>query len=410
MENALLGYSPIWILILIVIAILICGQELFSILFAIFYQKYLYPKVKKKGYDHTYLPSCSIIFASKGISKDFESNIQCFLDQDYPDFEFIFCVEDELDEGVPIIRSLMEKHSQVKLVVAGYSKTCSQQNHNQIMGVKAVANPKVLVFADNDICPNQSWLRSLILPLSDPKVSVTTGYRWVSGIGGTFSEHVHTLLNMTMYVNMHFRAYFFEDVVWNGTTAIRKEIFDELNVGNRWSKTISNDLSLMSIMVEKKLKSVLVTECLSPSTDIFKETGEVVEWFSRQLLLLKSYSYGWWIAFGGVALLGAVVLYSILPIAIIGAIFTEKTFWELGGLPSLIFYSGEFMSAWLFGLLGPTKNHFLFIIRMPFIRFPQVLGYLKSLGPYEIIWANIHYKFAPDGKVLNVSRKLDSKL
>jgi hypothetical protein len=114
--------------------------------------------------------------------------------------------------------------------------------------------------------------------------------------------------------------------------------------------------------------------------------------------------------FGGGALVGAVILYTLLPVALLGSFFSQKTFWDLGGLPAIIFYSGEFLSALLFGLLGPTKNHFLFIIRMPFIRFPQVMGYLKSLGPFQMKWANIHYKFAPDGKVLNVSRKIDSKI
>jgi cellulose synthase/poly-beta-1,6-N-acetylglucosamine synthase-like glycosyltransferase len=401
--------SSIWINFLLFAAVVISGQEIFSALFASYYQRYIYPKLKEPKYDKNYLPRCSIIMASKGVSKYFRKNIQAFLDQDYPDFELILCVEDESDEGVPIIRSLLENYANGKLVIAGYATSSSQTNYNQIKGIESVSGSSVLVIADNDICPESSWLRSLILPLSDPKVSVTTGYRWVCGSKGSYSEHVHTLLNMTMYANMHLRAYFFGDVVWNGSAAIRKNVFEELNGAQNWGETIAADLSLMIILAKAGKKSVLVPECLSPCTDLFETTDDVVEWFSRQLLLLKSYSYCWWVAFGGGALLGAIVLYSLMPIAIIGSILTQKTFWELGGLPSLIFYLGEFLSAWLFGLLGSTKNHFLFILRMPFIRFPQILGYLKSLGPYEFTWANIHYKFAPDGKVLNVSRKLDPK-
>jgi cellulose synthase/poly-beta-1,6-N-acetylglucosamine synthase-like glycosyltransferase len=242
---AFIEHSPFWIIFLTVAAILISGQEVLSALFAYLYQKFIYPKFIKSKFDSSYLPRCSIIMATKGITKHFEKNIQAFRDQDYPDYEVIFSVEDLEDEGVPIIRSLIQNKPNCKLVVAGYAKTSSQTNKNLLKGLDNISDPSVLVFADNDICPKPTWLRSLILPLSDPQISVTTGYRWVSDINGDFCEQVHALMNMTMYVNMHLRSYIFGDVAWGGSTAIRREVFSDLNVAKIWSETISDDLSLM---------------------------------------------------------------------------------------------------------------------------------------------------------------------
>lgn len=404
MENLFFEHSPLWVIILALGAIVICGQQIISVIFVLFYQKVIYPKFKKPGYDPAYVPHCSIIIASKGIPKNFENNMRAFLNQDYPHYEVIFSVEDEADEGLPIIRSLIQNRSNAKLVIAGYAKKCSQTNYNLIKGINSANDSSVLVFADNDICPKPSWLRSLILPLSDPRISVTTGYRWACGSNGSFAEHVLVLMNMTMYSNMYLRSYTFGDVIWGGTTAMRKDLFEELNVEQRWSEAISDDLSLMIILAENRKRSLPVPECLSESTDIFDSAEEAVEWFTRQLILLKAYAFGWWLSFGGLALFGAVILYSLLPIALIGSLFTQKTFWDLGGLPSLIFYAGEFLVAWLFGLLGSTERHWLFIVRMPFIRIPQLIGYLKSIGTYQFTWAKIKYKFKRGGQVLEVLR------
>jgi len=404
MEIEFFDHFPLWTIVLAFGAIFLSGQEILSVLFTYIYQKIIYPKFKKPGYDPSYLPHCSIIIATKGISKGFEKNFQAFLDQDYPDYEVIFSVEDEADEGLPIIRSLVQTRSNARWVIAGYAKSCSQTNHNLLKAISVVNDSSVFVIADNDICPKASWLRSLVLPLSDKKISATTGYRWLCGTSGNFGEQVHTLMNMTMYSHMYLCSYLFGDIVWGGTMAIRKDVFEELHVARCWAETVSDDLSLTKILAENRKRSIFVPECLSLSNDVIDSTEEIIGWFTRQLLLLKAFFFVWWMALGGFASVGAVILYALLPVALIGSIFTEKTFWDLGGLPALIFYAGEYLAAWLFGILGPTRRHWLFIIRMPFLRFPQMIGYFKSIGTYQFTWAKIIYKFNRRGQVQQIIR------
>jgi len=396
--------TPFWIIVLFLGAVFLSGQEIISVLFTYFYQKIIYPKFKKPDYDPSYFPRCSVLIATKGIFKGFEKNMQAFLDQDYPDYEVIFSVEDEADEGLPIIRSLVQTKSNAKLVIAGYAKSCSQQNYNLLAGLETARDPEALVISVNDICPDPSWLRSLVLPLSDKKISATTGYRWLCGTRGNFGEHAHTLMNMTMYSHMYLCSYLFGDIVWGGTMAIRRDVFEELKVARSWEETISDDLSLTKILADNRKRSILVPECLLFSDDVLDSTEETIRWFTRQLLLLKGFFFGWWMVLGGFVSVGAVILYALLPVALIGSYFSEKTFWDLGGLPALIFYAGNFLTAWLYGFLGPTKKHWLFFFRSPFLRIPQLIGYFKSIGTYQFTWANIKYKFNRRGQVQQVIR------
>ena len=164
---------------LFIAAIVIAGCDILATIFTIVYQRFWYEKILRPRYTKGYAPRSSIIVPCKGIPKNFGKNLEGFLELDYQNYEVIYVAETETDPAVPLIRSIIGRHPNASLVIAGLSTACAQKNYNLVAGVKKANNPEVYVFADSDIKPGKLWLTELVLPLSSAKVAVTSGYRWL---------------------------------------------------------------------------------------------------------------------------------------------------------------------------------------------------------------------------------------
>ncbi|MDO5577388.1 MAG: glycosyltransferase family 2 protein, partial [Fibrobacter sp.] len=222
--------------ILFVIAIAFVVGDFCATIFTILYQRFWYPKAIRPKYDDKFEPSCSLIVPCKGVSKDLKKNLQTFLNMDYPNYETVFVVESESDKAVPVIREVIDG-TNAKLAIAGLSVSCAQKNQNLLAAISQTNNPDVYVFADSDIGPTGNWLRELVLPLSDEKITATSGFRWLHVKKGSMGELTHSYVNIFMYIMFCVACYFGGVGLWGGSMAIRKKDFDELGVAKKWSKT-----------------------------------------------------------------------------------------------------------------------------------------------------------------------------
>ena len=206
-SNALFWAVPAYLFVGVSVA-----WYLSTILLAALYQHVLYPRWRRRHCDPAYRPRCSLIVPCKGTPLHLRENLVAFLQQDDAPYEVIFCVEAESDPAVPVIRALMKAHRsepapgkvRVQLVVAGLASTCAQKVHNQLVALQHADAPEVLVFADSDIAPSPGWLSQLVLPLSDPSVSIASGFYWLhpqaaKGSLPTFGELAHCQMNRVMY-------------------------------------------------------------------------------------------------------------------------------------------------------------------------------------------------------------------
>ena len=391
-------------------AILVCAFAGFAVLCHWFfilctslYQHLVYPRWFRKRYDPRFLPRCSIIIPCKGVPRNARENLDAFMRLDYPEYDVILAVEDPSDPAIPLIDHLVRHNDRASLIVAGLASTCAQKNHNILAALRHVNGPQILVFADNDYAPSPQWLRELVLPLSDPTVSITTSFRWFCGQKSTVGEFAHTYINMFMYVVFTTASGLGGVGLWGGAMAIRKKDFDALDIASRWREAVVDDISLAQVAVRHRLKSVFVPSCIAHSDDLLQTFGEGVAWFTRQTLYLKAYLQRCWLAALPLAF-GVMLIYALFPLAILGALFGRFTFWEWGGGAPLIFFGGEMLAALFYTSLGPIRRLPRFVLLTPILRLGHLVSYFRTIGTRTITWSGIRYTFDKRGRVIHIER------
>ncbi len=375
-------------------------------LFAILYQRFIYKK-RRASYNPSYTPVSSIVVPCKGVPKNFGDNLRGFLQFDYPDYEVIYVTESASDAAVPEIKKILSEDKRAKFAVAGLSTRCAQKNHNMLAALReARPDSEVFVFADSDIKPGVRWLRDIVLPLQNGKVTVTTGFRWLLPVNGTIGELCHAYVNIFIYTCFCAASYLGGVGLWGGTMAIRRKDYEDLGVEKTWSRAAVDDMSLSTLALKNKRKAVVAADCITTTDDLLPTVGATVSWFERQIMYLKSYQRVLWVfpALPMALLAGWLIL--LLPYAAFAPYIMAEptTFLEQGGGASLIFILGHTAVAMLYPALGKMPFFGRFLLFQPVLRLAQMVSYFKTWTTRTITWAGIKYKLDFRGDVREIDR------
>ncbi|HEX6123876.1 MAG TPA: glycosyltransferase family 2 protein [Pyrinomonadaceae bacterium] len=229
----------------------------------------------------------------RGVDQGMLENIDALLGQDYPDYEVIFIVDEETDEATDVIEAAWrEARRQVKLVVAPKTTDSSQKVANLREGVLyAEETSEVFVFVDSDARPSRRWLRSLTAALSNQDVGVATGYRWFFSRQVTFASEMRSVWNASIVSALGPNRK--SNFCWGGSTAIRRDVFEKLNIRERWRGTFSDDFTMTRIVNEAGLDIVFVPAALVASVGSCT-AGELLEFTTRQMKITRVYAPNLW--------------------------------------------------------------------------------------------------------------------
>jgi len=381
--------------------------DFLATLVTVIYQRYWYRRVLRPKFSPEYTPRCAIIVPCKGTNKNLRSNLESFFNLDYPDYVVVFVTESTEDAAVPVIRETIKNRPDGgRYVTAGISSTCAQKNHNLLAGIVLAqqADAGVYVFADSDIKPGSAWLREIIRPLADPKIVVTTGFRWLHAEKGSVAEWTHTYANIFIYI-VFSCAFLLGGVgLWGGSMAIRREDFEKLEVAKKWSTAVVDDLSLSQIVHKKRLKGMMVSSCMAHTDELLSSVKSGIAWFERQIMFLKVYFKQLWLFLVLPVALVCFMLIVLLPAAILFSLSETKTFFGSGGGAALVFYLGELITVLLYPLLGSMPRFHRFLILQPFIRATHLASYLGTYTTNTITWSGVRYRLKFFGDVKRVER------
>jgi len=204
---------------------------------------------------------------------------------------------------------------------------------------------------DTDVRPSASWLGYLVRPLQDPDLGATTGYRWFVPVRGGVASHLRSVWNASIASALGEQTE--KNFCWGGSTAIRRETFNESKVVDYWRGTVSDDFALTRALHEGELPIKFVPQCLTAS---FEDCtfSELIEFTTRQLKITRAYAAHLWrgvligsilfvsVFFGGIALviaralMGLSMATSLVLLLIIFALGSMKSHLRLRAVAALI--------------------------------------------------------------------------
>ena len=125
----------------------------------------------------TFLPPVSVLKPLHGTEDGMEQNLETFFQQEYPEFELLFCARHDDDAGLTLARAVGRRYPHVD---ARYV-TCGEptpQFHNakvfSLAKLDSVARHELYITSDGDARVTPDYLRKMVQNLKDPKVGLAS--------------------------------------------------------------------------------------------------------------------------------------------------------------------------------------------------------------------------------------------
>ena len=237
-------------------------------------------------------PFVSVIAPSRGVENGLAENFSTLLTQDYPAYEVLFVFDRADDPAITVFNNLRKTSVAIRTIIAGPATDSGQKVHNLRQAVNEV-DPRceVFVFVDTDAHPGKFWLRQLVAPLGEEKLGATTGYRWFVPNNGGLASRLRSVWNASIASALGGNVQ--KNFCWGGSTAIRRSVFDRLNIRERWRGTVSDDFTLTSVLKEAGLPIHFTPNCLVASIGDC-EFRELLEFSTRQIKITRVYAPELW--------------------------------------------------------------------------------------------------------------------
>ncbi len=291
-----------------------------------------------------FTPFTTIIVPCRGLDNDLELNLDTLFHQDFPNYEILFVVDSTTDEAVSVIKTIINRKDtearkikpkeqynkcecekinsaplrlssencvSSKLIIAGKAENESQKVHSLREAVLHVAEKsEVFVFVDSDARPGKSWLRNLIAPLKDEKIGAATGYRWFISPKRNLASQMRAAWNASIASALGKNSA--KNFVWGGSMALRRDVFEKVEIRTRWRETLSDDFTVTRTMNAANLLIYFVPQALTASVENCS-WRELFEFTTRQMKITRVYAQNLWIqSFLGSGLFNLVFIWGIL--------------------------------------------------------------------------------------------------
>lgn len=132
---------------------------------------------RDEGVAADFLPRISVLKPVHGTEQGMERNFETFFEQDYPDYELLFCARHDTDAGLRLARSVAAKypHVNAKFVTCGEPMP---KFHNakvySLAKLDSVAENDLYITSDADVRVRPNYLRAMVQTLKDPKVGLAS--------------------------------------------------------------------------------------------------------------------------------------------------------------------------------------------------------------------------------------------
>ena len=137
-----------------------------------------------------FTPALTLLKPLHGAEPNLDAHLATFFEQDYPEYEILFCARTLEDAGLETARRVAARYPRipVKFLATGEppyinAKVASMEK------MEAEAAHEILVISDSDVRVTPEYLRAVALPFADERVGgMTCLYRGVAAEGGLWAR------------------------------------------------------------------------------------------------------------------------------------------------------------------------------------------------------------------------------
>ncbi|MEM9283746.1 MAG: glycosyltransferase [Verrucomicrobiota bacterium] len=242
------------------------------------------------------------IIAMKGFdSACSQPFVESLLRQTYSNYRLVFAFESGDDEGYQWIREHFKLQGEemtwrrdgdsgpesITLVIAGPAQDRGQKVHNQLAAMEQLTEQdQIVAFADADIiCPSHT-LAGLVTPIHLGHFEVMTTFRWLVPKDSHLASLFGSVINASCAT---MGGHVFLNTIWGGMMAMKRSTFEALEVREAFSRVLSDDLKLNSLVRLSGRKIGFVRSLIVPSPITFN-WGDLFRFGQRQYFMVKFYS------------------------------------------------------------------------------------------------------------------------
>lgn len=217
---------------------------------ALIYGKYKFHKKNKRTIEKDKLPGVSIIKPLMGADDNLRDNLETFFTIDYPLFELLFCVQDNTDPAISVVKHLLEKYPSVdaKLFSGGKNVGINPKINNMIQGYE-VAKYEHLLISDAGLKMSKDTLTDMVSLMTE-KVGLVHQMPFVNDRPGFAGS-----LEKVYFGTCHSRMYLFINLIGiNCVTGMsclmRKSVIDKEGGLQKFGNYIAEDFFLAKAFID----------------------------------------------------------------------------------------------------------------------------------------------------------------
>ena len=342
--------------------------------------------------DGQFTPPVSNLKPIRGLDPDAYENLKSFCVQDYPDYEIVFCIDEDDTRVVSIIEKLQRNFPERRIrVLYGSGRVATNDKCARLARLVSEAEHEYLVISDSDVRVRPDYLRNVIAPLRDPKIGAVTCF-YVPTEVRTFADHLQTTGMISDFFVSSVVAWQLEGVKFAlGTTIVttRSRIrafggYEELENGPA-------DDMLVGRLIAEQGDEVVLSRYLIETVPDYHSLGALMDKRLRWMTVMRH----------------------MRPAGHVGLLFTQGLPWSVAAFVihptatvATVFFGGYFfcrvLMTWLTGIRGLGQRRFW--KEIPLIPLWDAVAFgiwLASFFRSTIRWRGADY-FIRDGKLVPV--------
>jgi ceramide glucosyltransferase len=345
-----------------------------------------------------YAPRTAVLCSCKGLEPGLERNLTTLTEFDHQNYEVFFVLASESDPAHSIVKRVATgSRPKAHILIAGAPVECGEKVNNLRYAIEQLPPDfEFLAFVDSDGRPGKSWLKRMVAPLSDSRIGATTTMRWLIPNRTDLATALLAAWNAPVVTMLTEKG---KNFCWGGGTAIRRSLFDQINVIEDWKYSVSDDYSLTRALHNAGRSIIFLPDCLIVSY-VEATFASLLEFTNRQILITRVYSEKMW-GFGFAThtlycltlLLGIGLTFSDLAAGVPAFHHAMLTFLPvlLGMMRSSLRVAAvtEVLSSLRGQIMGQAWIYILLTIFIPFL---YVANFITSLITRKMRWRTITYE------------------